>query len=125
MLGYAAVGTDDIEQAGRFYDPLFALLGARRLHSFDRGIFYGVDSWDVAVVRPFNGEDALPGNGTMVALKAPSRSVVGQVHAQALATGGSDEGGPGIRGRAEAGFYGAYFRDPEGNKFCVFLIAPA
>ncbi len=30
--------------------------------------------------------------------------------------GGSDEGGPGFRPQYGEGFYGAYVRDPDGNK---------
>lgn len=125
MIGYATVGTNDLERAGHFYDPLTELLGARRIHNFDRGIFYGDRGFDLAVVRPFDGSEARPGNGTMVALEAPSREIVDKAHALALDLGGSDEGAPGIRGREESRFYGAYFRDPEHNKFCVYHIGPA
>lgn len=37
--------------------------------------------------------------------------------------GSSDEGPPGDEGGRA--FCGAYFRDPEGNKFCAFRIGPA
>lgn len=125
MLGYAVVGSNDPETAGRFYDPLVELLGAKRMRSFERGIFYGVTSFELVVLKPFDGECAQPGNGTMVALQAPSRDVVDKAHALALDLGGSDEGAPGVRGREESGYYGAYFRDPEGNKLCVYRIGPA
>lgn len=125
MLAYATIGTMDLERAGLFYDALLAPLGAKRVRSFDRGIFYGEQAMELGVLLPADGGDPAPGNGTMVALQAPSREVVDSVHALALELGGSDEGGPGIRGRAESGWYGAYFRDPEGNKFAVFRIDPA
>jgi hypothetical protein len=39
--------------------------------------------------------------------------------------GGSDEGAPGIRGEeGDRAFYGGYFRDLEGNKFCAFRVGP-
>lgn len=125
MIGYSVIGSNNIEKATEFYAPLVALLGARQVHSFDRGVFYGVDSFELAVVQPFNGEAASPGNGNMVALQAPSRDSVVKAHALALELGGSDEGEPGVRGKDENGFYGAYFRDPEGNKLCVYRIGPA
>jgi len=124
MIGYAVVGSNDVEKAGRFFDPLVEMLGARRVHSFDRGIFYGVDGFELAVLTPFDGNAAAPGNGNMVALQAPSREVVDSAYTLTLELGGSEEGEPGIRGREASGFYGAYFRDPEGNKFCVFRISP-
>lgn len=125
MIGYATVGTNTLDRAGRFYDALLEPLGAQRIHSFDRGIFYGEKVYELAVVTPFDGNTAKPGNGTMVALEAPTREAVDKVYALALKLGGSDEGGPGIRGRAESGFYGAYFRDLDGNKLCVFRMGPA
>ena len=57
-------------------------------------------------------------------IKAASRDVIDAVHARALALGGSDEGPPGVRGDDPDGFYGAYFRDPDGNKICVYRYGP-
>ena len=48
------------------------------------------------------------------------------VGALALAQGGSCEGAPGVRAHYHAHYYGAYFRDPDGNKLCVVChAAPA
>ena len=41
------------------------------------------------------------------------------VHALALAHGGTCDGPPGLRPEYHAHYYGAYFRDPDGNKLCV------
>ena len=59
------------------------------------------------------------GNGVTVAFDAPSRAAVDAFHAAALAAGGSDEGPPGIREHYHPNYYGAYVRDPDGNKLCV------
>ena len=69
--------------------------------------------------RPYNQQPHAPGNGQMVAFLAPTREVVRQAHAVALAHGGSSEGAPGLRPEYHAHYYGAYFRDPDGNKLCV------
>ena len=38
----------------------------------------------------------------------------------------ADEGAPGVRGdEGPQAFYGAYFRDPDGNKLAAFCIGPA
>ena len=51
---------------------------------------------------------------------------VDDFHAKALELGGTDEGAPGPRGpEGEKAFYGAYFRDLDGNKLCAFAIGPA
>lgn len=41
------------------------------------------------------------------------------MHAPALAGGGRCEGLPGLRPEYHPHYYGAYFRDPDGNKLCV------
>ena len=55
----------------------------------------------------------------MVALSVETPEVIHAVHAAAMAAGGACEGPPGDRG---GGFYGAYFRDLDGNKLCVFKM---
>lgn len=68
---------------------------------------------------PFDGEPAAAGNGQMVALLAPSRAAVDHAYASALDNGGFCEGPPGLRPHYHPDYYGAYFRDPDGNKICV------
>ena len=130
MLGYTTIGTNDLERARAFYDAVLGEIGARRVMEFGENGFtmYGTGSRSpgLAVTRPYNGEPAQPGNGTMPAIGVDSREKVERVHAKALELGGSDEGAPGLRTpEGDRAFYGAYFRDPDGNKLCVFCIGPA
>ena len=129
MIGYVTLGTDDLDRSRAFYDALFAELGASRLMEMDSGFTLYGTGWGkpgVAVTRPYNGEPAVAGNGNMVSLVVDSRDKVDRLHARALELGGSDEGAPGLRGpEGDRAFYGAYFRDPDGNKFCVFRMGPA
>jgi predicted lactoylglutathione lyase len=68
---------------------------------------------------PYNGEMATAGNGQMIALLAPTRAGVDNAYASALKNGGRCEGAPGLRPEYHADYYGAYFRDADGNKMCV------
>ncbi|MFM9827903.1 MAG: VOC family protein [Sphingomonas sp.] len=132
MIGYVTLGSNDMTKARAFYDGLLGSIGAARIMEFgdDLGGFtmWGT-SWDqpgIAVTRPHNGNAAVPGNGNMVALTLDERAKVDALHAKALALGGSCDGPPGLRGdEGPQAFYGAYFRDPEGNKLCAFRIGPA
>jgi catechol 2,3-dioxygenase-like lactoylglutathione lyase family enzyme len=129
MIGYATIGTNDIERARAYYDALLGEIGARRVMQFDQNGFTmygtGARSPGLAITRPYNGEAAVPGNGNMAALAMDSREKVDRLYAKALELGGSDEGPPGVRGpEGDRAFYGAYFRDPEGNKLCAFCIGP-
>jgi predicted lactoylglutathione lyase len=55
----------------------------------------------------------------MVALSAANPEQVQALHAKALQLGAQDEGAPGPRG---SGFYGAYFRDLDGNKLAAYCM---
>ena len=75
--------------------------------------------------KPFDGEAATVGNGTMGALQAQDRDQVQRLYDIALVNGGTSEGEPGPRGEPDANgmvFYAAYFRDPDGNKLNAFLM---
>ena len=117
MLAYATVGTRDLPRSAAFFDALLAELGAKRFME-EPGYFIawasGPEGAGLGVTIPFDKNPATVGNGCMVALQADSREQVDRVHAKALELGGTDEGAPGQRSE---GFYAAYFRDLDGNKF--------
>ncbi len=52
----------------------------------------------------------------MVAFMAPSAEAVNRAYAAGMAAGGANEGPPGLRPNYGIGYYGAYLRDPDGNK---------
>lgn len=122
MIGYVTLGTNDLDRAAAFYDALFAEIGAKRIMEYERMIGWGVarDKPSLLICKPFDGQPATAGNGTMIALYQPSQEKVQALHSKALKLGAKDEGAPGPRG--EGGFYGAYFRDPDGNKLAVFTM---
>ena len=119
MIGYVTVGTNDLERAAGFYDQLFALLGAGRFMQDDSFIAWASSSKapGFSVSKPFDGNPATIGNGTMIALTVDSTEKVHAVYDKAIELGGTDEGPPGPRGE---GFYAGYFRDLDGNKLNVF-----
>ena len=119
MIGYVTLGTNDMAAAVAFYDALLTEMGARRFDSSDHFAYWGKrrGMGMLAVFTPHDGKPASVGNGVMVALGLRSREQVEHMHRTALSLGAQDEGAPGPRG---AGFYGAYFRDLDGNKLCAF-----
>ncbi|NVD42880.1 VOC family protein [Ensifer sp. HO-A22] len=125
LPGHSTVGTNNLEAAATFYDKLFAVFGVGRiLVQPGRAVYFGDKALEFGVIKPFDGRDAKVGNGNMVAFEARSRAQVHEVHAVAIANGGSCEGVPGPRGESDDGPYCAYFRDPEGNKFLVYRKGP-
>ncbi len=123
MIGYVTLGSNDLARGASFYDALAAELGIGRMYEWDGAIAWGIPGGaaGIGLMRPFNGEPATPGNGVMVALEAKDQAQVGRLHAIALAHGGTCEGPPGPRGE-DGGFYGAYFRDPDGNKLNAYVM---
>jgi catechol 2,3-dioxygenase-like lactoylglutathione lyase family enzyme len=121
MIGYVTLGTSDLARAGVFYDVVLAPLGAQRVIDTERMVHWGKPgrSGMLALIKPYDRQPASVGNGVMVALSARSRELVEQVHGLALANGASDEGAPGVR---LPQFYGAYFRDLDGHKLCVYTM---
>ena len=124
MLSHIFVGVTDFEAAFRFYDGLMGALGLRLKFSEPDRPWAGWVGPDAPrplflIGHPYDGAPASPGNGAMVALLAPSRASVDLAYARALARGGRCEGPPGLRPHYHANYYGAYFRDPDGNKLCV------
>lgn len=122
MIGYATIGTNDLEKATRFYDAVLAPLGGKRTFANgDRMQFYGSSATPgmIAVSKPYDEKPATVGNGSMFGLPAASKEQVDEAYAAAMAAGGVCDGPPGQRLPT---FYGAYFRDPDGNKVCVFKM---
>ncbi len=120
MIGYVTIGTNDLARAGTFYDAIAKEAGAKRVMESDRYIGWGSKGRAALLaISPFDGSPASVGNGNMPAIAVAERGQVDRIHALALSLGGKDEGAPGLRGET---FYGAYFRDLDGNKLCVFKM---
>ena len=56
------------------------------------------------------------GNGVHIAFTAPNRAAVDAFYLAALEQGGVEDGAPGLRSEYHPDYYGAFVRDPDGNK---------
>ena len=123
MLSHVHIGITDFDRAYEFYSSLMRELGLRQRFC-EPGHWAGWEPNDAErplflIGRAFDGEVATPGNGQMVALLASTRAAVDSAYAAAIASGARCEGPPGLRPGYHQNYYGAYFRDPDGNKLCV------
>lgn len=126
MFSHVTVGCRDLERAARFYDAVLLPLGLKqRTVTPDGGP--AAACWvhpDEVLPRfyvyiPYDGNIAKAGNGSMVAFLAQTQDAVDAAYEAGIAAGGSNEGEPGLRPRYGTGYYGAYLRDPDGNKVHV------
>lgn len=120
MIGYVTIGVSDMVKAKNFYTDLLSELGAKVLLDKERIAFIGksMASPLLALCTPFDGEANHPGNGNMVALPAGSKEAVDALYQKAIELGATCAGEPGQRIPNQ--FYGAYVRDPDGNKLAFF-----
>jgi lactoylglutathione lyase len=124
MFSHIFVGVNDFGRALAFYHPLMACLGIEARFCDRSRPWAGWQSQPgprplFLIGRPHDQQPQEPGNGQMVAFLAHSRAIVNEAYAIALANGGTSEGAPGLRPEYHEHYYGAYFRDPDGNKLCV------
>jgi len=124
MFSHIFVGISDFERALAFYNPLMAALGIAPRFCDRARPWAGWQSSPgprplFLIGAPHDKLAHAPGNGQMTAFLADSRARVDQAYAAALAHGGRCDGTPGLRPEYHAHYYGAYVRDPDGNKLCV------
>lgn len=123
MFSHIHLGVGDFEGAFAFYDGLMKVLGNALRFCEPAQPWAGWQSADgrplFLIGPPFDGEAHRPGNGQMIAFTAASPEIVREAYEYALAHECSDEGAPGLRPHYHANYYGAYFRDADGNKICV------
>ncbi len=121
MLSHVMVGTNDLARAREFYDPLLGCIGLYRQDDSDHPwLCYAAPQERTLflVCSPFDQHPATSGNGTLVAFRAHSHDIVDHFYATAMALGAASEGAPALRSQYHDYFYGAYLRDPDGNKLC-------
>ncbi|MBY6064994.1 VOC family protein [Pseudidiomarina sediminum] len=127
MISYTMVGTNDFNRALKFYEQVMADLGMDVCWKGDGAIAYGKkDDLKVPnfiVGKPFDGEPATVGNGTMTSFWCNDPAHVDKLYRTAIDHGGQSEGEPGYRPQYMEGFYAAYVRDLDGNKLAFVNLS--
>lgn len=129
MFSHIFVGVKDFHRALSFYRALMQVLGISERFCDRNPNMAGWQSHPeprplFIIGTPFDGHAHDIGNGQMTAFLASGRDIVDKTYAVALANSGRSEGAPGLRPEYHPHYYGAYFRDTEGNKLCVACHVP-
>lgn len=122
MIGYVTIGVSDMERGKAFYAALLEDMGATVIVDMERIAFIGKSMAEpmVAVCIPYDEQPQHPGNGNMIAISADSKENVDKLYNKAIELGASCDGEPGQR--IPDMFYGAYVRDPDGNKLAFYVF---
>lgn len=123
MLHHMSFGVSNIERSAAFYDAVFEALGYVRVWEDltpgddDQAIGYGPSGGGDKFAIKLRGKDArAPGPGFHAAFAAPSRNAVRLFHKAALAHGGLNNGGPGLRSHYGPNYFAAFMVDPDGHR---------
>jgi catechol 2,3-dioxygenase-like lactoylglutathione lyase family enzyme len=117
MIDHTGIGVADVRRSAAFYDAALGALGWRRVAQLPEND--GGDAVGYGVEYPVFWIDRYHAHGVKqhTAFAAQSRAEVDAFHAAALATGGRDNGPPGLRSSQgyPPGYYAAFVLDPDGN----------
>ena len=121
MIDHFTLRVRDLAATRAFYSRALAPLGYRvaydAVHDGVGVLGFGaelpgaglkIDTWFIDHTVPVSGP-------THLSWRAGTRAEVDAFHAAALAAGGRDNGGPGVRAHYHADYYGAFVLDPDGN----------
>jgi catechol 2,3-dioxygenase-like lactoylglutathione lyase family enzyme len=120
-IDHVSVGVSNMKRSKAFYDAVLAPLGMTPVMPVEFGgqlvgVGYGEKFPSFWIQLPINGQPATMGNGVHIAFNAKTREAVDAFFLAALEQGGVEDGKPGLRTEYHPDYYGAFVRDPDGNK---------
>ena len=118
MYDHVGLPVRDLEASRRFYDQALGPFGAKVAMELEDGVLYGLESGVLFALR--KRDQVAP---VHVAFRS-DREGVRAFHEAALAAGGTDNGGPGVRPHYGESYYAAYVLDPDGHNIEVVSHAP-
>lgn len=128
MIDHVGIAVTEVERSRRFYSEALAPLGIVEMMAFGpdqtesggTAVGFGSDG------KPFFwiGDNEKVGEGTHIAFTVRHRQEVDAFYAAALASGGRDNGAPGLRPHYHPHYYAAFVLDPDGINVEAVCHAP-
>jgi catechol 2,3-dioxygenase-like lactoylglutathione lyase family enzyme len=120
VLDHVSLPVSKLEQSKRFYEEALSPLGYELIMEHHiSGVGFGESAKPDFWIR--QGE---VGAAVHVAFASEDRATVDAFHEAAMAAGGRDNGGPGLRPEYHASYYGAFVFDPDGNNIEAVCHGP-
>lgn len=124
MLDHVGLASSDVKRSREFYVAALAPLGYSVLMEGEGycgiGKATGEDAW-IGTIWLHQVGTVSPGH---FAFRANDRATVDGFYKAALAAGGTDNGGPGIRAHYHPNYYAAFVKDQDGNNIEVVCHKP-
>ena len=118
MITHVSIGVRDIDRSKRFYDATLEPLGYKCLRAARSLSGYGsgrdsIALWVVQAERPVPADEK---SGLHFCFAAPDTAAVDAFHSAAMASGGHDNGAPGLPPIYGPDYYAAFIIDPDGYR---------
>ena len=116
MFDHVSIGVRNIARSKKFYDAALKPLKYECMSEGPDSLGYGRGSigfWALSSEHPVSAHEK---SGLHFCLTAPDRASVDAFHAAALASGGRDNGAPGLRSDYGPKYYAAFVIDPDGYR---------
>ena len=119
MFSHIVIGSNDIARSKKFYDAIFAAMGAGPGMDAGERLVYSHNGNMLMITKPVNGEPATHANGGTIGFSMTPEQADAW-HEAGIGHGGATcEDPPGVREGGFGKLYLAYLRDPDGNKLCA------
>ncbi len=117
MIDHITFGVVDFERSTAFYDLALGSLGVRRLYDVPGDQSDGVKVAGYGDDTPWFwiAEERAVTGLMHIAFRAERRSQIDAFYNAAIAAGGTENGGPGLRPHYHPNYYAAFVLDPDGH----------
>ncbi|WP_088343758.1 MULTISPECIES: VOC family protein [Rhodomicrobium] len=116
MFSHISIGVADPQRSKLFYNAALEPLGYTLLSDSPGALGYGEDDVMLWILKAEHPVPADPKSGLHFCFDAPDSKSVDAFHAAGLASGGTDNGKPGIRPDYSDSYYAAFLIDPDGYR---------
>ena len=113
MIDHLSIQCADVNASAAFYDAVLVPLGGARIMDFGSVIGFGAAGKPEFWIGPLSTGEGF--RESHIAFSAPSRAVVDASFAAAVASGAAVLHEPRLWPEYHPNYYGAFFRDPDGN----------
>jgi catechol 2,3-dioxygenase-like lactoylglutathione lyase family enzyme len=124
ILDHVGLKVTDFPRAKAFYEAALGALGIKLLADFEVDGHWSAGFGNDLGPTFWIGDGKLSRGDAHVAFAAPSRAAVHAFYTVALATGGRDNGAPGLRPHYHPDYYAAYVLDPDGHNIEAVFVGP-